>query len=434
MEMFPELKCQSPRPQTILLFSQDSFQSHIYLALMNILRYYTGQRQNYPYLFGAAVWLAWLISISFGSGNFDLGGQVIGTDYLMFYTAGSTLAAGDQGELYNFENQFERQVEIIGPEHEDFFAYINLPFLAWLYVPLSGLPYVWSFAIWCLIGLGLLWGSLALLGRPEAIFLSLTFFPVIANFTFGQNAFVSLFLLAAVYACWMADKKILTGVLLALLLYKPQLVMGVGFLWVLNFRQEWRALVGFVLGCGLVSGILFFTMPEAAAAYAVFAQEVLPTLSEWGEFPIVHMHHIRGFWQLLLPAALSEPLWIIGNLAGLFFFWRLWSQSQDRSDKPFWYAAATLLTLWTTPHAILYDLTLLLIPAVLLWHARPDWHNQLLAIYIWGWVAYMFSTPFTGAQLAFAPVAVQISVIFFVWCVYTVYQLAVQENSPQMQR
>ncbi len=395
---------------------------------MNIIRYYTGQRQNYPYIFGVAIWLAWLVSISFGSGNFDLGGQVIGTDYLMFYTAGSTLSAGDQSLLYDFENQFQRQVEIIGPDHQDFFAYINLPFLAWLYVPLSNLPYLWSFAVWSVIGLALLWGSLKLLDRPQAFLLSLTFFPVIANFTFGQNAFVSLFLLSVVYACWVRDRKLAAGMILAFLLYKPQLVMGIGFLWVLNFRKDLQALVGFVLGCGLVSAILFLTMPDATAAYGVFARDVLPTLSEWGEFPIVHMHQIRGFWQLLLPSVLSEPLWIIGNLIGLFFFWQLWSRGYADGDKKFWFAAAILLTLWTTPHAILYDMSLLLIPAVLLWQARPDWHNQLLAVFMWGWLAYMFSTPLTGAQLAIAPIAVQISVIFFIWAVYTVYQLANTDN------
>lgn len=394
---------------------------------MDILRFYTSQRRNYPYFFGAAIWLAWLIGVLLGPGNFDLGGQVVGTDYLMFYTAGQTLADGQQVDLYDFEAQSTRQEEIIGPELEDFFAYINFPFLAWLYVPFAAVPYVWSFVLWSLLGLFLLWSSLKLLGNGAVLPLALTFVPVFTNFSFGQNAFVSLFLLSAVYALWKQDRRYLAGILLAFLLYKPQLVMGVGLLWLLNIRHDWQALVGFGIGTGLVGGILFGIMPDATSAYFVFAQEVLPKLADIGEFPVWHMHHPRGFWQLLFPSAVADGLWIIGNLIGIYFFWSLWRSAggtETKESKSFWFAAAVLLTLWTTPHAMVYDWTLLLIPALLLWQARPQWHNQLLRLLIWGWLAYMFSTPLTAGQLAISPVAVQVSVIFFAFAVWSLFTRA----------
>ena len=264
-------------------------------------RFYTHQRRLYPYFFGGALWLAWIISLLLGSGNIDLAGQVIGTDYLMFYTAGSTLADGAQAELYDFAAQETRQLKIIGPELKHFFAYINLPFLAWLYVPFTTMPYLWSFAVWSLLGLFLLWLSLKLLGDTAVFPLALTFVPVFSTISFGQNSFVSLTLLAFVYVLWVNDKRWLAGFVLAMLLYKPQLVLGVGFLWLLNWRRDWHALGGFAVGAILIMGLMVGLMPDAAGAYLEFSRETLPKLAELEQFPIWHMHHPRGFLQLLLP-------------------------------------------------------------------------------------------------------------------------------------
>ena len=386
-------------------------------------RFYTYQRRLYPYFFGGALWFAWLISLFFGSGNVDLAGQVIGTDYLMFYTAGSTLADGAQVELYDFAAQEARQLAIIGPELKDFFAYINLPFLAWIYVPFASIPYVWSFIVWSLSGVFLLWVSLKLLGNAAVLPLALTFVPVFSNVSFGQNAFVSLTLLAIVYALWTSDKRWAAGFVLAMLLYKPQLVLGVGFLWVLNWRKDWQALGGFTAGALLIVGLMAGVMPDAASAYFVFSQETLPNLAELEQFPIWHMHHPRGFLQLLLPATAADILWIGFSLVGVWFFWRSYQQVEwDVEQQPFWFAAAVLLTLWTTPHAMIYDWSLLLIPAILLWQVRPEWHQLLRRIFIWGWLAYMFSGPLTAGQLAILPVAVQISVIFYAWALWSLYQ------------
>ena len=387
-------------------------------------RYYTHQRRFYPYLFGGALWLAWLLSLLLGSGRVDLAGQVVGTDYLMFYTAGSTLADGAQVELYDFEAQSMRQQEIIGPELQDFFAYINLPFLAWVYVPFAAVPYVWSFVLWSVLGLTLLWGALRLLGNGAVFPLALTFVPVFSAISFGQNSFVSLFLLTAVYALWVRDKRLLAGFVLALLLYKPQLVLGVGFLWLLQGRRDWLALVGFGLGALGLAGVMGGLMPDAAVAYFDFSREVLPTLADLDQFPLWHMHHMRGFWQLLLPSLVADGLWLLGSLVGVWLFWQMWRQFGARvvDERPFLFACAVLLTLWTTPHAMVYDWVLLLIPALLLWQTRPSWRPLLRRLFIYGWVAYLVSGPLTAGMLAFLPVAVQVSVLFYLFALWSLWQ------------
>ncbi|MFK7801282.1 MAG: glycosyltransferase family 87 protein [Anaerolineae bacterium] len=392
-------------------------------------RLYTHQRRLYPYFFGGALWLAWLASILLGSGRFDAAGQVVGTDYLLFYTSGLTLIERDQANLYNFEVQNQRYQTILGVDPQEDPAYkdnvpLNLPFLAWLYAPFASASYIWSFILWSFFGLLLFWTSLRLLGNGSVFPLALTFVPVFSAISFGQNAFVSLFLLTAVYALWTRDKRWVAGFLLAFLLYKPQLVLGVGFLWLLNWRKDWQALGGFAIGVMFLAGLMGILMPEATAAYFVFSRDVLPNLAEWGKFPVWHMHHPRGFLQLLLPATVADVLWVGSSLFGVWLFWRLWQREENHVEQQsFWFAGAILLTLWTTPHAMIYDWTLLLLPAVLLWQARPDWHTLLRRLFIAGWIAYLLSGPLTAGQLAISPVAVQVSVIFYAWALWSLIKM-----------
>jgi len=395
-------------------------------SLLDIHKLYTGQRRHYAFIFGAIFWVAWLASAALGPGNYDLADNVVGGDYLMGYASGLALSDGDVDELFDYDAQLERQAPILGDtgdiEAEASFSF-NLPILQWIYVPFSQLPYLWSLAAWSVFGLGLLAGSLRLLGQFSALPLALTFMPVYSNFTFGQNAFISLFLLSLTYVLWSKDKQFLAGLALAALLYKPQLVTGVGLLWLLNARRDWRSLGGFAAGTAVMAGLSFGLMPTAMADYIDFARGDLNNLADADEFPVFHMHNVRGFFELLVPPV-ADPLWLVAAVAGIAVFISRWRSGVGMSDgdidQPFWFAAAVLLTMWATPHALIYDWTMLLIPAVLLWQARPSWRPQLTGLYIIGWLAYAVSLPLTLAQQAVLPIALQVSVIFLAFACYIV--------------
>jgi hypothetical protein len=59
------------------------------------------RRLTYALIAGGVLWFAWMISILFGPGNMDLAGQVVGTDYLQFYSAGVTLRQDQSANLYD---------------------------------------------------------------------------------------------------------------------------------------------------------------------------------------------------------------------------------------------------------------------------------------------------------------------------------------------
>src|SRR4030042_3990436 len=160
-------------------------------------RFLTPRRLTYAWIAGGTLWVAWLLSIFFGPGKMDLAGQVIGTDYLQYYAAGVTVREGQSANLYDFSFQSQLEQTIAGPGFSSYHAFITPPFLAWLFVPFSVLPYIWSFLVWSSLSALFLWLSLKLLPakNPGRSWLwSLTWFPIFAAISFGQNSLLSLFL------------------------------------------------------------------------------------------------------------------------------------------------------------------------------------------------------------------------------------------------
>ncbi len=164
----------------------------------------------------------------------DLANQVIGTDYIQFYAAGTTIRNGEGDRLYDFTYQRQLEQAIAGPEFDTFHAFITPPVLAVLYSPLSFIPYSLSFAVWSVLGVMFLYFSIRLLNSIEVknqFLWALSWFPVFATISFGQNSLLSLMLLALTYVLWKHEKKLASGLICSLLLYKPQLIIGVGILW-----------------------------------------------------------------------------------------------------------------------------------------------------------------------------------------------------------
>ena len=392
---------------------------------MSFNRILTSKRLTYAWVTGAALWFGWLLSCLLGPGNMDLAGHVVGTDYITIYASGVALRHGQSANLYNFEYQNQLEQSIAGPELTTFNAFVTPPFLAWLFVPFAVLPYIWSFVAWSLLSALLLWASLKLLSTKQPIkvlLFSLSWFPVFAAISFGENSLLSLFLLCLSYWLWRKEKHLLAGLACSMLLYKPQLVLGLGLLWLLEWRSSWKSLLGMSLGGVTLAGLSFLLMPEASLAYLNLARSVLPRLMYVDQFPLWHLHSLRGFWILLFPGQieLAEILSLLLSVAGIgvyFLFWR-----NNRKEPNLIFAAAICLTVWITPHAMIYDWSILLISAVLFWQARPELQNLWKPLYALVWLATLLSGPFTYAQLQVLPLAVQISLPVLLWVFITAYK------------
>jgi hypothetical protein len=388
-------------------------------------RILTHRRLNYALIAGAVLWFAWMVSILLGPGNMDLAGNVIGTDYIQFYSAGATLREGQSASLYNPSYQSKLELAIAGPGLTNYHAFITPPFFAWLYVPFSFLPYTWSFLIWSLIGFFSLWASIKLIAADQPIkclIWTLTWYPIFAAISFGQNSLLSLFLFSLTYWLWKKDKYLLAGLVSSLLLYKPQLVLGLGLLWLLEWRKSWKSILGLACGGAILAALSFWLLPEASKAYIDLARNFLPGMIYQDQFPLLHMHSLRGFWVLLLPGNrwLAEGLFLITTIIGIvafFYFWR-----QNRSNSELVFAGAICLTIWITPHAMIYDWSILLIPAILFWQKLPQLRPLLKSMFALVWIATFLSGPLTLLQQKLMPFAIQISIPILSYVFYIFYR------------
>jgi hypothetical protein len=355
----------------------------------------------------------WVLNIATGSGMFDRSGRVIGTDYLEFYAAGRAVSRGSSASLYDDAYMQALEQQIAGPELGRYYAFITPPFFAWLYAPLSAMPYVFSFAVWTVSGLGMLWLSLSVLapGRPTRQFWwSLTFFPVFAAVSYGQNSLLTLAILSMTFGLWSRGWAGAAGLVASLVAFKPQLLIGVALLWTARFRQDWRALVALCCGVLGIASVSLLSLPEASLAYVRFARSVLPGLPHWLNFPLWNLHTARGFWWLLMPAytRLADALWCMTVLALIVAFVRFIRAFGNRFTLLF--SAAIVFTVIATPHALIYDWAVLLIPAVLLRRDESAIHREWIAVCAIVWIAALVSGPLTLLQQRYLPFAIQVSV------------------------
>jgi alpha-1,2-mannosyltransferase len=363
---------------------------------------------------GAVMWVVWGISSALGPGNLDLNGQVIGTDHSAFHTAAVLIAEGRGDVLFDYPDvpEFQdRQAELVGkPDFLD--AYRNPPFYALLYRPTAGLPYLASYAVWAVVGLILLAVGLGLvhgpgIGRP--LVWALAFYPSFAVISFGQNTFLSFGVFALVYAATVRDRRFGAGLAAGLLLYKPQLLFGLGLWWLFDVRRYWAAILGVAVTGALLAGLSWLVVPAETAEWV----RRLPDIARYDRFDFYNMHNPRGFGDLLTGnRQIGSVIGLIGLMLAAGWLWRF---VRRHCDPRLAFAGAVFATLWGSPHTMTYEWALAVLPAVILWDLRPDRRAEWLPLFAVAWAVLFISTPLTKAQLGHLGVAVQLSVPVLAW-------------------
>jgi hypothetical protein len=108
-----------------------------------------------------------------------------------------------------------------------------------------------------------------------------------------------------------------------------------------------------------------------------------------------------------------------------FFYWR-----KNRGKPDLLFAGAVCLTIWITPHAMIYDWSILLIPAILFWQALPQLRTLWKPLFALVWIATFLSGPLTYIQLKILPFAVQISIPVYFYALLTCFKL-LMTSPPQ---
>jgi len=365
---------------------------------------------------GATAWVVWLGSVSYGcyahQRPIDAEGTPVCVDHLAFYSAAMLVREGRPAEMYHYDFLGKYQGQLLGWDWGMLLGYRNPPFYALLYLPTTGLSFVESMLVWNAVGLGMLVLAIGWL-KPErplrVLMWSLTFYPVFAVVSFGQNSLLSLGVFAAVYRLMSSTRFFLAGMVAGLLWFKPQLLLGLFLWWGFAPRKHLACWLGVAVTGGVLAAISWIALPDASWAFVDSLQANLGYGGEKGwnkESP-------RAFWMLLFPGASSAGVWSLTAAVVLPMIAAAWRVSKRTgAEVATMFPVAVLLTLWVSPHTLIYEWALLVPAAIVLWERFPEKRDMWLVLFAATWLVLASSTPLAKVQIDYLklPGVVQIAV------------------------
>lgn len=310
-------------------------------------------------------------------------------DFLAYYTGGTLILHGHGGSLYNFAAVGHAEAHISYPLKMPgrVSPFIYPPWFAVVMTPFALLPYAAAYVIWFAGNALFAAFSLVALGRFAGLrgaaavlvtMLGLSFLPVFAAFAQGQ---VSLLLLALlVFLVWAlrSGHDVVAGVALSLLLIKPQYALPVAG--VLLLRRNWSVCTVFAICAAL---LVVLPMPFLGSGIEGAYVKGLIHLSRLhgnaGYMAPPHMNYsLQGWLSLVVPSHSTPARYA---LIGVAFVLTVWGALRDRGvEAPV--AFAVLFGLLASPHVLVYDVSLLILPLLLLLGRGNSWVPVVAMAYL----------------------------------------------------
>jgi hypothetical protein len=318
-------------------------------------------------------------------------------DFASFYTAGRIVKSGQSAKLYDpvlqwhIQQEFAAKVKIRrGP-----LPYIRPPFEALLFLPLAYLPYPVAWMVWLVLKITLL--LLLPFALPPPPFdcgrlrihalrslLCLAFFPVGFDLLQGQDSILLLIIVALALRLMLRGADLGSGALLALGLLKFHLILPL-FL-ILALVKRGRIVFGFLITTIIVFLVsLAMVHRDGLLAYPRYLWR-LNQIPEFGMVKPQSMPNLRGLVTVLVgsrsPSALVHVLLAGGVILGVVVAAQFW-KGRGREITKVAFSFSVVVILVTSYYANSYDLTLLLLPLLLIGESvvsqdvPPGWPEAL---------------------------------------------------------
>lgn len=303
-------------------------------------------------------------------------------DFSAFYTGGLLLRRGEGRLLYDRAAQWSAQQEFAS--HVDIrkgpLPFVRPPFEALIFLPLAYFSYPAALAIWSLAKVVLLWLTTRVLPRPQPftriypswleVALCLGLFPVFLDLLEGQDVVLLLLILAATLNRLQSGKDAAAGVILALGLFKFHLVVPIALMLWLAGRA--RILAGFLPGAAvLVALSCVVSGASVLSAYPLYLLH-LNRVTGVGFVATQSMPNLRGLLTAFIGRApYPGPIhWLLlpAAVVAIVLTSRLWRPLLNMGflGLGLGYCLALLVAILTSYYAYSYDMTLLIIPLLLL--------------------------------------------------------------------
>ena len=341
---------------------------------MNPRSWLTARRARvHGLLLALCLWSVYAVNM-FTPGLLDRNGQVKGTDFLHFYTLGN-LALRDRGDsLYDMRAQAELAKELVSQASDSLYVPLYGPQVSLFFEPFARLPYGLALTVWLSVNVLIyafccyaVWKGCPNLQayRWTALVLAIAFPGFFHLLAWGQTSGLALLCFTLAYLGLRRDQRLLAGLAIGSLAFKPQL--GVAAAVVFVFAREWN----------LIAGALVAIFLQLAAAWMHYGNSVIEAY--WHalirvedmllllEPRLYQTHSLRSFWSLLVPwTRVAFALYLVSALSILALAVRCWRNKASLEVRCISLLLATVLV---SPHLTVYDLVILA-PAFLL---LGDW-------------------------------------------------------------
>ncbi len=331
------------------------------------------------------------------------------SDFVAVWAAGKLAIAGHPAAVYNWDVHKLVEQTAVGRPFTGYFGFHYPPTFLFVAVVLSLMSYGIAYTVWA-VGTfpAYLIAIRSIVGDRIGYLLAAAFPAVLANFTIGQNGFVTAGLIGGTLVL-MRQRPIVAGVLLGLLTFKPHL--GLLFPIALIAGREWRVLMAatiVALAMAAASWLAF-----GADTWAGFVGNISHTSQAFLSDGAADWRKLQTLFGLMRSLGGSEKLaWSLQammTLCAAVAVAALW-----RSNAQYEIKAAGLGTglMLATPYLYTYDLVALAVPLAFLFRiglTRGFLPQELIGIGVACLLVLIF--PFVDAPTGFAALLIVAALI-----------------------
>jgi len=369
---------------------------------------------------GAGIsWGMYLLNIA-KPGFIDRAGNLKGTDFLQFYTAGEIVRTSRISALYDVQ-QFWAACEhaIPGITNRHYFP-VYPPQVALVFSPLSSLPYLSSLLFWVVINVVLYAACSAALAfmcptaaarRSAFVMSALAFPPFLSVIAHAQVSIVALACITGAFGAYIRRMPLIAGVALGCTVFKPQIF--VAFLVALAIVRSHRVIAGmFIAAAVQIFLTATFTGAGALMAYIRLSTHLPQLNASVLAVKPFQMHSLRAFWMLLPVGRAAMVLWLVSITAILVILRARWHR-QSRAHVQF--AVLILAATLINPHLYIYD-AVILAPALVVAAEESmiadDRRAELIRVGLYA----LFACFFLGSVTRFTHLQLSVLVLVVLFC------------------
>ncbi len=331
------------------------------------------------------------------------------SDFVAVWAAGKLASTGHPAAVYDWSAHKLAEQTAVGHPFAGYFGFHYPPTFLLVAVALSMLSYASAYTIWTLGTFpAYLIAIRSIVGDRIGYLLAAAFPAVLANFTIGQNGFVTAGLIGGALTL-MRQRPIVAGVLIGLLTFKPHL--GLLFPIALIAGREWRVFLTAAIVAIVMAGASWLAF--GTNTWQAFAGDIGQTshafLSEEGA-DWRKLQTIFGLARILGGSErLAWTLQTLMTLAAAGAVAALWRSAARYEIKAAALGAGLMLA---TPYLFTYDLVALAVPLAFLFRlglTRGFLPHELSGIGFACLLVLIF--PFVDAPTGFAGVLIVAALI-----------------------